>query len=82
MVIIIPITLWTFIVCFGKGGMPRCVCWWNIGIGLFHHIVMFDSIMPQVFSGNINMPLLTVIGDSVSFFHKTAFFRSLLLLAK
>ena len=52
---------WTFIVCFGKGGMPRRVCWWNIGIGLFYHIVMFGSIMPQVFSGNINMPLLTII---------------------
>ncbi len=61
LVIFIPITLWTFIVCFGKGGMPRRVCWWNIGIGLFYHIVMFVSIVPQVFSGNINMPLLTII---------------------
>ncbi len=61
LVIFIPITLWTFIVYFGKGGMPRRVCWWNIGIGLFYHIVMFGSIMPQVFSGNINMPLLTII---------------------
>ena len=62
LVIFIPITLWTFIVCFGKGGMPRRVCWWNIGIGLFYHIVMFGSIMQSLHLSIVVCPMLPVMG--------------------
>jgi len=61
LLLFVPISVWALCVCFGKNRIPGSARWWNLGIGVLYHIIMFGSILPQVFSGNINMPLLSVI---------------------
>ena len=57
----IPIAIWTYCVCFGKGRIPKSALWWNLGIGFFYHVIMFGSILTEKFTGTLSMPLVTII---------------------
>ena len=57
----VPIAIWTLIVCYGKNGIKSSARWWNLGIGIFYHIIMFSSILTEKFTGTLSMPLLSVI---------------------
>ena len=61
LLLFIPVTVWTFCVCFGKGKSPKSTLWWNLGIGLLYHIIMFGSLLPSLALGKLNFPLLTAI---------------------
>lgn len=57
----VPIAIWTLVVCYGNNGIKGSARWWNLGIGILHHIIMFGSILPAKFTGVISMPILSVI---------------------
>ena len=57
----IPIAIWTYCACFGKGGIQKSALWWNLGIGFLYHAIMFGSILTEKFTGSLSMPLVTLI---------------------
>ena len=47
--------------CYGNNGIKGSARWWNLGIGILYHIIMFGSILPAKFTGVISMPILSVL---------------------